>query len=80
MLAEIQNSDLPAIEFVEVIKSFGERRNRHTVLHSISFSIPRGKTTVIAGGSGQGKSVTLKLVVKVVKRIRPFGSSILLDK
>jgi phospholipid/cholesterol/gamma-HCH transport system ATP-binding protein len=52
-----------AIEFVNVTKSFGERIHKNTVLDSISFSIPKGKTTVIAGGSGQGKSVTLKLIL-----------------
>lgn len=52
-----------AIEFDQVCKSFGLRRKKHLVLDNISFTIPRGKTTVIAGGSGQGKSVTLKLIL-----------------
>ena len=52
-----------AIEFDQVCKSFGVRRQKHMVLDRISFSIPRGRTTVIAGGSGQGKSVTLKLIL-----------------
>ena len=68
MTAESNSSDLPAIEFDEVYKSFGERGRRHTVLHGISFSVPRGKTTVIAGGSGQGKSVTLKLVLGLLRQ------------
>ena len=76
MTAANHNSDLPAIEFVEVTKSFGERRHRHTVLHGVSFSIPRGRTTVIAGGSGQGKSVTLKLVLGL---LRPDSGQILVD-
>ena len=76
MSAETNNSDLPAIEFVEVVKSFGERGRRHTVLHGINFSIPRGKTTVIAGGSGQGKSVTLKLVLGL---LWPDSGRILVD-
>ncbi len=67
MSAATNSSEQPAIEFVDVVKSFGERANRHTVLHGISFSIPRGKTTVIAGGSGQGKSVTLKLVLGLLR-------------
>ncbi len=52
-----------AIEFVNVTKSFGERTHKNIVLDNISFSIAKGKTTVIAGGSGQGKSVTLKLIL-----------------
>jgi len=67
MSAENNSSEVPAIEFIDVVKSFGERASRHVVLHGISFSIPRGKTTVIAGGSGQGKSVTLKLVLGLLK-------------
>ncbi len=58
-----QTTDPIAIEFEHVYKSFGERARRHTVLNDISFTIPRSLTTVIAGGSGQGKSVTLKLIL-----------------
>lgn len=53
-----------AIEFKDVVKSFVSADGRvQTVLDRVSFSIPAGKTTVIAGGSGQGKSVTLKLIL-----------------
>lgn len=52
-----------AIEFVNVVKSFGTRDKKHTVLNDVCFTIPEGKTTVIAGGSGQGKSVILKLIL-----------------
>jgi phospholipid/cholesterol/gamma-HCH transport system ATP-binding protein len=76
MTAETYSAELPAIEFIKVSKSFGERGRRHTVLHEISFSIPRGKTTVIAGGSGQGKSVTLKLVLGLLS---PDSGTILVD-
>ena len=67
MSVQNNSSDSTAIEFVDVVKSFGERANRHVVLHGISFAIPRGKTTVIAGGSGQGKSVTLKLILGLLR-------------
>ena len=57
-----------AIEFKDVIKSFGSADGRkQTVLDRVSFTIPVGKTTVIAGGSGQGKSVTLKLVLGLMR-------------
>jgi phospholipid/cholesterol/gamma-HCH transport system ATP-binding protein len=53
-----------AIEFRDVTKSFTSLEGRkQTVLDRVSFSIPVGKTTVVAGGSGQGKSVTLKLIL-----------------
>jgi phospholipid/cholesterol/gamma-HCH transport system ATP-binding protein len=70
------NADSPVIEFIEVVKTFGERGNKHRVLHEVSYSIPRGKTTVIAGGSGQGKSVTLKLILGLLK---PDSGRILVD-
>ena len=57
-----------AIEFKNVVKSFAKRDGGlQYVLDDVSFSIPAGKTTVIAGGSGQGKSVTLKLVLGLMQ-------------
>ena len=52
-----------AIQFDNVIKTFAGSSDSHVVLNNVNFSVPRGKTTVIAGGSGQGKSVTLKLIL-----------------
>jgi len=57
-----------AIEFKNVVKSFAKRDGGvQYVLDGVSFTIPAGKTTVIVGGSGQGKSVTLKLVLGLVQ-------------
>jgi len=67
----------PAIRFVEVCKSFGERSHRHLVLDRVSFSVPMGKTTVIAGGSGQGKSVILKLILGL---LRPDSGQVLVGE
>ena len=47
------------IEFHNVVKTFGKQ----CVLDGVNISFETGKTTVIAGGSGQGKSVTLKLIL-----------------
>jgi phospholipid/cholesterol/gamma-HCH transport system ATP-binding protein len=56
-----------AIEFQEVYKGFSRQDGRmQQVLDGVSFSIAEGKTTVIAGGSGQGKSVTLKLILRLM--------------
>jgi phospholipid/cholesterol/gamma-HCH transport system ATP-binding protein len=53
-----------AIEFRDVVKSFAKNDGeRQVILDHVNFTIPVGKTTVIAGGSGQGKSVTLKLIL-----------------
>ena len=66
----------PAIRFIEVIKTFAGAKGPHTVLNKVTFSVPRGQTTVIAGGSGQGKSVTLKLVLGLMT---PDSGQILVD-
>lgn len=66
-----------AIRFVDVCKSFGERARRHLVLDRVSFSVPMGKTTVIAGGSGQGKSVILKLILGL---LRPDSGQVLVGE
>ncbi|WP_417909933.1 ABC transporter ATP-binding protein [Candidatus Electronema sp. PJ] len=63
-----------AIEFIQVTKTFSDRQQR--VLNAVSWAIPKGKTTVIAGGSGQGKSVTLKLILGLLK---PDSGQILVD-
>jgi phospholipid/cholesterol/gamma-HCH transport system ATP-binding protein len=53
-----------AIEFKDVEKSFvRDDGSRQIILDKVNFSIPNGKTTVIAGQSGTGKSVTLKLIL-----------------
>lgn len=58
----------PAIEFSNVVKRFAKRGGGgQVVLNGVSFAIPRGKTTVIAGRSGQGKSVTLKLILGLMQ-------------
>jgi phospholipid/cholesterol/gamma-HCH transport system ATP-binding protein len=52
-----------AIRFVEVTKSFGG----HRVLDRVSFDVPRGEACCIMGRSGTGKSVTLKLLLGLLK-------------
>lgn len=53
----------PIIQFESVSKSFG----RQKVLDGVDFAILDGRTTVIAGASGQGKSVALKLILGLLK-------------
>jgi len=60
------------IEFKNVVKNFGSQR----VLDGVNVSFESGKTTVIAGGSGQGKSVTLKLILGLLE---PDSGEILFD-
>ena len=66
----------PVIRFVDVTKTFAGGKGVNTVLDRVNFAVPRGKTTVIAGGSGQGKSVTLKLVLGLMT---PDSGQILVD-
>jgi phospholipid/cholesterol/gamma-HCH transport system ATP-binding protein len=53
-------------------KSFAGR----TVLSGVSLEVPDGQNTVIIGGSGAGKSVTLKLIVGLLE---PDGGRVLVD-
>lgn len=51
------------IEFQGVTKKFGD----HTVLDNLDLDIPRGKITFILGKSGEGKSVTIKHIMGLLK-------------
>ena len=60
------------IELRDVRKSFGN----HHVLRGVTLSVPKGESMVIIGGSGTGKSVTLKCVLGLV---RPDSGTIMVD-
>ncbi len=60
------------IEMNNVVKSFGSKE----VLKGINLSIEKGESLVIIGGSGTGKSVTLKCVLGLIK---PDSGSIKID-
>jgi len=51
------------IEFRDLYKSFGEKH----ILRGVTMAIPKGVSTVIMGGSGTGKSVTIKHVVGLLR-------------
>jgi len=46
-----------------VIEDLSKRYGRKDVLKSLSLIVPRGKTTVILGGSGAGKTTLLRLLI-----------------
>jgi phospholipid/cholesterol/gamma-HCH transport system ATP-binding protein len=52
-----------AVAFEHVSKSFNTRQ----VLHDVSFEVRAGEALCILGRSGTGKSVTLKLIVSLLK-------------
>ena len=60
------------IRFENVSKTFGT----HTVLDDLSLHIPRGKITFIVGKSGEGKSVTIKHIMGL---LRPDHGRIFVD-
>ncbi|MCX7279814.1 MAG: ABC transporter ATP-binding protein [Burkholderiales bacterium] len=51
------------IEFQHVHKSFG----RAAAVKDLSLNIPKGEFTVLIGGSGSGKSTTLKMINRLVE-------------
>jgi len=57
-----------SVEFKDVEKYFIRSDGlKQIILDKVNIFIPAGKTTVIAGGSGQGKSVSLKLVLGLMQ-------------
>jgi phospholipid/cholesterol/gamma-HCH transport system ATP-binding protein len=71
---EVDDSDraIPAIEFRDVTMIFDDRK----ILNNLSFKVMKGETKMILGGSGCGKSTTIKLVLGLLK---PDSGQILVD-
>jgi phospholipid/cholesterol/gamma-HCH transport system ATP-binding protein len=61
-----------AVEFKNVTKSFGDKR----VLNDVSFQIDAGQALCLLGRSGTGKSVTLKLIMAL---LRPDSGEVWVD-
>ena len=72
--AEVDDRDraIPAIEFRDVHLAFDDR----TVLDGLTFKVMKGETKIILGGSGCGKSTTIKLVLGLLK---PDAGQVLVD-
>ena len=64
--------EIPAIEFRDVHLAFDDRE----VLSGLSFKVLKGETKIILGGSGCGKSTTIKLVLGLLK---PDSGQVLVD-
>jgi phospholipid/cholesterol/gamma-HCH transport system ATP-binding protein len=63
----------PVVELVDVRKRF----DGNEVLRGVSLTVERGETMVIMGGSGSGKTVTLRLIAGLIRPtsgvVRVFG-------
>lgn len=70
----------PKISVKNVAKSFGKKH----VLKDISFDVAEGESLVIIGGSGSGKSVTIKMILGLLEHdsgtIEIDGLDVLADK
>lgn len=62
-----------AVQFKRVMKSFGTKR----VLNDVSFQIGQGQALCLLGRSGTGKSVTLKLIMALM---RPDSGEVWVDQ
>lgn len=63
---------LPPIEFVDVDLAFDDQ----VILDKVSFSVRRGETKIVLGGSGSGKSTIIKLILGLLK---PDAGKILIE-
>ena len=63
---------IPAVEFRDVSLSFDDRK----ILDGLSFKVQKGESKIILGGSGGGKSTTIKLILGLLK---PDEGRILVD-
>jgi phospholipid/cholesterol/gamma-HCH transport system ATP-binding protein len=52
-----------AVEFKHVSLAFDEK----VILKDVSFTLPKGRTKIILGASGAGKSITLKILLGLLK-------------
>ena len=72
----MNEANQPAVALDHVSKSFGNRQ----VLHDLSLSVTPGQALCILGRSGTGKSVTLKLMIALLRpdagQIRIAGDNI----
>jgi phospholipid/cholesterol/gamma-HCH transport system ATP-binding protein len=69
----MSESQTSAVEFKRVMKSFGTKR----VLNDVSFDIDQGQALCLLGRSGTGKSVTLKLIMALM---RPDSGEVWVDQ
>jgi len=72
----MNDTDTPVIQVRDLVKVFGDQ----TVLDGLNLDVHRGETMVIMGGSGSGKSTTLRTMIGSIPptsgSVRIFGKNI----
>ena len=75
-LVEVQAADEPIIRFCGVNKSFGPK----VVYEDLNLEVFKGETLTVIGGSGLGKSVMLKMLIRLLScdsgSIQAFGDEV----
>lgn len=66
------DSSIPAIEFRDVYLAFDDQ----VILNGVNFTVRRGETKLVLGGSGTGKSTVIKLILGL---LRPDSGSVIVD-
>jgi phospholipid/cholesterol/gamma-HCH transport system ATP-binding protein len=69
----MSSSSSAAVEFKSVTKAFGDKR----VLNNLSFQVEQGQVLCLLGRSGTGKSVTLKIIMALM---RPDSGEVWIDQ
>src|SRR5690349_5304732 len=69
---EVAQSDQPVIVFEDVSLAFDEK----VILDRVSFELLPGRTKIVLGGSGVGKSTILRLILGLLK---PDGGQIYIN-
>ena len=61
------------IEIKKLSVGFHSQGKRKTVVNSISFNIPKGKTVALVGESGSGKTITALSILKTIALSKCFS-------
>lgn len=72
----IIKADMQELDQKIVLKQVSKTFENNNVLNSLDLSVPAGKSVVVIGGSGTGKSVMLKCILGLMV---PDAGSILID-
>ena len=51
-----------AVEFKDVVKTYGKGEGAQTAVNNVSFTIDKGEFVVVLGQSGAGKSTVLNML------------------